>query len=302
MIIALGLLLLSMMPTRRCSYYEMATTLRSAFTLVTLIIAWLHVSSRDQRQWTWTWTWTWNGNSVCLLIASVLLVAGGVFRIGRTAYRSCVFSRPLPQISVTAWREHEVMRARLQLPRPWRVQPGQYLRLTLFDPTSRVVVQSRAFPIAWWEMARDEPDGAATSHNIRPVPPNLQSIPPWYDLCLDGHATNDTADCVQAERDVHDCLPLQVWLLMRRSSTWARHLARSCRGQVLAALVDGPYGTPPDLAQYGQVVLFATGMGIVAQMPFIKTLSYESQAGHLPTRRVSLIWEVHSGRKSLAPS
>jgi predicted ferric reductase len=246
-------------------FYEVATKLRSVLVIVVLIMTWLHLPGPDLQR-------AWSLNQICAVITSVFLVAGWAFRLGRTFCRSIVRRRPVPQVSVTAWRHHDVMRVRLQLARTWKIQPGQYLFLTLLDPQSRAVVQTHPFAIAWWEMARD---GAATSgSDSRPLPPILQSIPTALDLCQDGHAVNDITERAQAERGADGRLPLQVWLLMSRRGGWARHLAQSCLGRVSTALVDGPYGTTPDLSRYGHVILFATGIGITAQMPFMKTLLY----------------------------
>lgn len=58
------------------------------------------------------------------------------------------------------------------------------------------------------------------------------------------------------------------------------------------AWIDGPFDTPSTFCGHGTVVLLATGIGIAAQLPHIKSIiracsSYESK-----TRRLCLIWEL----------
>lgn len=57
------------------------------------------------------------------------------------------------------------------------------------------------------------------------------------------------------------------------------------------AIVDGPYGGRK-LQQYGHAILFAQGIGIAAQMSYLKALFYGAVNGELPIRRISLIWEA----------
>ncbi|PGG99139.1 hypothetical protein AJ80_09403 [Polytolypa hystricis UAMH7299] len=63
------------------------------------------------------------------------------------------------------------------------------------------------------------------------------------------------------------------------------------------ACVDGPYGDTIDLSPYGSVVMFATGIGIAAQIPFIKEIVESRLRWESPTRRLSVVWEVdHQGQ------
>ncbi|KAH1808228.1 hypothetical protein KXX35_008236, partial [Aspergillus fumigatus] len=59
------------------------------------------------------------------------------------------------------------------------------------------------------------------------------------------------------------------------------------------AAIDGPYGGYQMLHRYGHVVLFAQGIGIAAQMSYLRTAFYGSLRGNLPTRRITLVWETY---------
>ena len=58
------------------------------------------------------------------------------------------------------------------------------------------------------------------------------------------------------------------------------------------ALIEGPYGTHRSLASYGTVMLFASGIGITHQMPYVRELLEGYNAGIVAARRVTLIWVI----------
>jgi hypothetical protein len=95
-------------------FYEVATKLRSVLAIIVLIMTWLHLPAPNLQR-------GWNFNQICVVITSVILVAGWAFCLGCTFCRSIVCGRPVPQVSVTAWRHHDVMRVRLQLARTWKI-------------------------------------------------------------------------------------------------------------------------------------------------------------------------------------
>lgn len=62
--------------------------------------------------------------------------------------------------------------------------------------------------------------------------------------------------------------------------------------KVMKAFIDGPYGRELDLSQYGTVLLFATDIGIAAQLPYLKQLIAERREWDSKTRRIALFWEI----------
>ncbi|CAM1508785.1 Fc.00g056330.m01.CDS01 [Cosmosporella sp. VM-42] len=59
------------------------------------------------------------------------------------------------------------------------------------------------------------------------------------------------------------------------------------------ALIEGPYGSPVGLDQYGTVLLFATGIGIVGQLPYMKEQLNLYREWRTKTRRYALFWEMN---------
>ena len=66
----------------------------------------------------------------------------------------------------------------------------------------------------------------------------------------------------------------------------------STNTQRFNAYIDGPYGLSPRAEEYGTVILYATGIGIGAQLATVKHLLESREAGTAKTQRVTLLWEV----------
>ncbi|KAM3066520.1 hypothetical protein ACMFMG_012018 [Clarireedia jacksonii] len=58
------------------------------------------------------------------------------------------------------------------------------------------------------------------------------------------------------------------------------------------AFFEGPYGRPIGAEEFGTVILYATGIGIGAQLATVKHLLESREAGTAKTQRVTLLWEV----------
>lgn len=58
--------------------------------------------------------------------------------------------------------------------------------------------------------------------------------------------------------------------------------------------VEGPYGAKHALDSYGSVVLFAGGVGVTHQVPYVKELVAGFSDGTVATRRILLVWTIQS--------
>ena len=65
-------------------------------------------------------------------------------------------------------------------------------------------------------------------------------------------------------------------------------------------ILNGPYGQSPDFGQFGTVLMFASGAGIAAQLPFVKQLLEGYKDYRVQTRRIALYWEMELESKSVA--
>jgi NAD(P)H-flavin reductase len=68
--------------------------------------------------------------------------------------------------------------------------------------------------------------------------------------------------------------------------------SESTNSQRFNAYIDGPYGLSHRAEEYGTVILYATGIGIGAQLATVKHLLESREAGTAKTQRVTLLWEV----------
>lgn len=165
----------------------------------------------------------------------------------------------------------DAMRITLRLIRPWTFKSGQYIFLTI---PSVGLWTSHPFSIAWSDappknLSRDVEKGLHTS----------QATP----------QTTDTLALPQTS----------VSLIIRRRAGFTEHLYRKAFSNPnhhisLPAFVEGAYGTTHSLHSYGTVMLFAGGVGITHQIPFIRDLLAGYASGTVATRRIALIWIIRS--------
>lgn len=93
---------------------------------------------------------------------------------------------------------------------------------------------------------------------------------------------------------------VKLYLLAKpRSGFTRRILCRMSPHKQYRAWVEGPYGPPTigkwgrptRLADHNHVVMFATGVGIAAQIPHIRQILLERNKSRALTKRISLLWE-----------
>ncbi|EXK83410.1 hypothetical protein FOQG_12272 [Fusarium oxysporum f. sp. raphani 54005] len=65
-------------------------------------------------------------------------------------------------------------------------------------------------------------------------------------------------------------------------------------GSAIATVLEGPYGKGLHLDSYGTVLLFATGIGIAGQLPYVTELLEGYNNYEVRTRRIALFWQVDS--------
>ncbi|KAJ5891343.1 uncharacterized protein N7473_007571 [Penicillium subrubescens] len=82
----------------------------------------------------------------------------------------------------------------------------------------------------------------------------------------------------------------RITVLAKVESGFTRRL-ESCPYNSLRILLDGPYGKPKDTVHYDNFVFIATGIGISAQLAYLKELIMRKDRGYR-LRRVCLVWQV----------
>ncbi|KAL8938476.1 MAG: hypothetical protein Q9216_003866 [Gyalolechia sp. 2 TL-2023] len=161
----------------------------------------------------------------------------------------------------------DACRVTLKMVRPWAFQPGQYAFITV---PSVGLWTSHPFSLAWSSDGADDHDDSEKGYKISAD-----------DILAN---TNDAAS---------------MSLIIRRRSGFTDKLfekaERSTSGiTTISAYVEGPYGGHAVLHSYGTVMIFAGGVGITHQVPFVRDLVAGYASGTVAARKVILIWVIQS--------
>jgi hypothetical protein len=73
------------------------------------------------------------------------------------------------------------------------------------------------------------------------------------------------------------------------------------RSDFRLAIISGPYGIGNPVGDYGKVLMITTGLGIVAQLPYLKQLAQGLNNHQVRTREIRLIWQLQSFARSTDP-
>lgn len=80
-----------------------------------------------------------------------------------------------------------------------------------------------------------------------------------------------------------------ITVLAKVESGFTRRLG-SCSHKSLRVIIDGPYGNLKDMDRYDSFVFISTGIGVTAQLAYLKELITKKR--EYPLRRVCLVWQA----------
>ncbi|CAK7202011.1 hypothetical protein SEUCBS139899_004729 [Sporothrix eucalyptigena] len=83
-----------------------------------------------------------------------------------------------------------------------------------------------------------------------------------------------------------------IFIVQRERGFTRRLASRRDDTKTMLAAVEGPYGKQLHLANYGTVLLMATGIGIAGQLPYVSQLLEEFHKYEV--RKIALYWQVNS--------
>ena len=86
---------------------------------------------------------------------------------------------------------------------------------------------------------------------------------------------------------------VNIYLLISPRSGFTGKLLRHTGSRALSCWIDGPYGLWLNAADYGSVLMFATGIGIAAQVPYVKEILQMRRESKARTQNISLIWQLN---------
>lgn len=88
-----------------------------------------------------------------------------------------------------------------------------------------------------------------------------------------------------------------IVLIVEKRKGFTKDLVSVDPRSEMRAIVEGPYGRELHLESYGTVLLFATGIGIAGQLPYVTQLLEGYHNCEVKGRRIALFWEMDSERK-----
>ena len=158
----------------------------------------------------------------------------------------------------------DAVRVTIQMARPWTFRPGQYMFITV---PSIGLWTSHPFSLAWSSDSADET-----------LDPEKGLIPSRTDVLA---------------------LPRASMSAIIRKRDGFTHMMFKKAAQpngrfITSALVEGPYGGQHNLHSYGTVLLFAGGVGITHQLPYVRDLIVGFANGTVSARRILLVWIIQS--------
>ena len=238
--------------------YELFLHIHFVVVATTMAFLWLHLKAMDAMP------------QLHMLIGTITIWGTArSWRLSTLIYRSC--GKEHATVSIEAL-PGDALRISIKSPRPWTYRPGQSLYL---------VIPS----VGWWTA---HPFSIAWSDVNEPASPSVSV-----------NSSFDEKKPVVRDRklDVEDGGKPTYSLVVKAKSGMTKKLLQATervgRPPVsFNAFIEGPYSGERSLASYGTVILFASGVGITHQMPYIRELVAAYTAGTIAARRVTLVWVV----------
>jgi predicted ferric reductase len=226
--------------------------------------------------------------TIYLLAAVCLQIIVGAMRFGQVLYRNFKHRKPLNRALVQtiiykrgskrAIPVSDAVHVHIRLTRPWKPQAGQYVYLSIPGVSSTSFAQSHPFYVSWWY---NDVAGA----NIVLIIQKRKGFTKDLFLHADKYINSgyEMRSGIGSENDIgsniEDDSEMELFIGDRFK---------------MRAIVEGPYGKELQLDSYGTVLLFATGIGIAGQLPYITRLLEGYRNCEVKTRRIALFWEVES--------
>jgi predicted ferric reductase len=267
----------------RRQVYEIYINLHLILAVLIITAAYLHIPSKKLLA----------SPTVYLFVVVCLQILVALVRSGQFLYRNVRYKKPLNRASVQTimYRRggrrpiplSDAVHVHIRLTRPWKPQAGQYVYLSIPGVSYTSFAQSHPFYVSWWY---DDTNGT----NIVLIVQKQKGFTKDLFLHADKYLNNDyemrSSISGEFERrsDIEDDSELEAIIGDKFK---------------MRAIVDGPYGKELKLDSYGTVILFATGIGIAGQLPYITQLLEGYRNCEVKTRRIALFWEMESECKPL---
>ncbi|RMZ88009.1 hypothetical protein DV736_g4766, partial [Chaetothyriales sp. CBS 134916] len=240
--------------------YEVFLYVHIVVVAATFAFLWLHLEGFPSR--------------MLLLGAIIIWGASRLWRLLTLAYRS--WGRQSCQAAIQVL-PGDALRISLSSPRPWTFKAGQSLFLTIPSVGWHT---AHPFSIAWTDFG----DTLSRADSVRSALDEKKPISRKREFEVEETGKQSYGLIIKAKTGLTKKLLDRV------------ERAGGFEGATISfnACIEGPYGTERSMASYGTVMLFASGVGITHQIPYVKELVEGYANGTVATRRVTLIWVIPS--------
>ncbi|KAI9770133.1 MAG: hypothetical protein M1840_003583 [Geoglossum simile] len=267
---AIFLLMHSPSPIRH-AFYETFLHLHIALVILFVVGVWIHIKGYPflllLKLPIIAWALDVNDPSLTTAKERGALIANEVHLFPQRAFRlASILYRNVGKRGTRASIETlpgDAIRVTLSITRPWTFRPGQHIYLYI---PSIGLWTSHPFAVCWSEEEdRIDPEkGIALSKQ-------------------DFLASRKTA----------------MSLIVRRRTGFTDKLFKKAKEvpegrATLSAFVEGPYGGHHNLGSYGTVMLFASGIGITHQVPYVRSLVTGYANNTVACRKLTLVWIIQS--------
>lgn len=200
------------------------------------VVLWFHISRQDLRAYT------------TILIATVIWASSLLYRYTLLLYRNLAWGRNTTTMIETS---ENALKLQITPARSWKVQPGQYVYLTVAKAGTLSLFQRHPYMVA------------------SPI--------------------------------LSNSIELHIW----PQDGFSKKLRRCSERYQYNAWIEGPYGRPVDLREFGTVIIIASEMGITGHLGYLRDLVEKQDDFDTKIRDVVFIWTVeewshsHPARKSM---
>ena len=259
----------------RRAFYEFFLHFHIALVVLAVVALWYHLREQPQLIYIQVFVGLWVAEvRFCLYLWVTFFTEWfqRAVRVLRLLYRNVGSS---DTTVIVESLPGDAVKVNMHLARPWTFRPGQYVFITMPQVG---LWTSHPFSVAW-------------SSEIDTI-----SVDPEMGIAaaedLDKTTTTITAETLVGSKPT-------ISAIIRRRDGFTNQLFKkaqnSTHGRFTAkALIEGPYGGQHSLRSYGTLVLFAGGVGITHQIPYVRELLVGHANGTAATRRILLVWVVQT--------
>ena len=88
-----------------------------------------------------------------------------------------------------------------------------------------------------------------------------------------------------------------IYLLLKPAFGLTQKLISHGDNCSFKAWIDGPYGQIEEVGDFGSVLMFASGIGIAAQVPYIKEVIRGYKEHRVRTKSILIVWQLDKESK-----